>query len=249
MGKYYPPRYLFRRYEILQRVRPAALFLEIGAGELDLSRELLKIFPHGKAIDLSPETRSFYNKLDVETSSRLIFDVTDLINLQETNCYDCVISCEVMEHLEDDRTFLLEISRLLKPRGQVILSVPAHMKFWSIHDEITGHYRRYEKHELVSLLKDAGFENISIIAYGYPFINILRQLRVIYAAKQATQKVQWSKNQQTQCSGINHVSGKFHWLGLLINPCTVLPFNWLAKLFNKTDLSEGYIATANKRLG
>jgi hypothetical protein len=151
-----------------------------------------------------------------------------------------------MEHLEDDKTFLLKIYRQLKPQGQAILSVPAHMKFWSIHDDITGHYRRYERQDIIELFQSAGFKNINVIAYGYPFINILRWMRAVYATRQAGVKGQWNRIQQTQRSGIDHVPSKFHWLGLLINPYTILPLNWIAKLFNTTDLSEGYIVIADK---
>lgn len=248
MAKYYPPRYLFRRYEILRRIKPAEVFLEVGAGGLELSQELLRYFNRGKAIDFSPDTLSIYSKLEPCTTKRLIFEVTDVANLLEKNTYDCVVSCEVMEHCEDDKTFLVKICHQLKPQGQLILSVPAHMKFWSVHDEITGHYRRYERQEIIELLQTAGFDNIKVIAYGYPFINMLRWLRALYATKQARVKEQWNRTQQTQRSGINHVPAQVTWLGMLINPYTTLPLNWIARLFNRTDLSEGYIVTAQKKV-
>lgn len=246
MFQYYPPRYLFRRYEILRLVRPADIFLEIGAGELNLSQELLKYFSRGKAIDFSPETMSCYTSLKPFITKRLSFEVTDVNNIHEEDFYDCVVSCEVMEHLDNDATFLLKIFRLLKPHGQAILSVPANMKFWSIHDEITGHCRRYERKKIIELFQSAGFENINVIAYGYPFVNMLRWIRVLYATRQAKIKRQWNRVQRTQQSGIHHVPSKFSWLGLLVNPHTILPLNWIARLFNTADLSEGYIITADK---
>lgn len=246
MHMYYPPRYLFRRYEILRHVRPAELFLEVGAGSLNLACELLNYFSRGKAVDFSLETQSIYDELSSDITKRLVFESIDIAALPEEASYDCVVACEVMEHFEDDQTFLLKIHRLLKPQGQIILSVPARMKFWSIHDEITGHYRRYERQQIIDLYQAAGFENINVIAYGYPFINMLRRLRVLYAARQACEKTKWSKIEQTQRSGLHHIPTKFHWLGLLINPYTLLPLNWIARLFNKTNLSEGYIAIAEK---
>jgi SAM-dependent methyltransferase len=42
----------------------------------------------------------------------------------EKECYDCVISIDVLEHLEDDQPFLLEINRVLKPGGTAIVTVP-----------------------------------------------------------------------------------------------------------------------------
>jgi hypothetical protein len=54
--KYYPPRYLFRRYELLRRVSEGNHFLEIGAGRLLLSVELLRYFRRGTLIDFSEKS-------------------------------------------------------------------------------------------------------------------------------------------------------------------------------------------------
>ena len=244
--KYYPPRYLLRRYEILRHVRPGKQFLEIGAGGLELSLELLNVFATGKAIDFSRGSLLRYERLANNIKRRLQFELTDIDNIKNDTQFDCIVSCEVMEHIEDDKKFLAGIFSRLKSKGQVILSVPAHGKFWSIHDEITGHIRRYERNQLLDLLKTTGFENIQVIAYGFPFINMLRWLRVCYATRQAKVKRHWDRGEQTRKSGIDHLPAQFSWLGLLINPCTFLPLNWLARLFNKTDLSEGYIVVADK---
>ena len=66
------------------------------------------------------------------------------------------------------------------------------------------------------------------------------------ATRQAKVKRHWDRGEQTRKSGIDHLPAQFSWLGLLINPCTFLPLNWMARLFNKTDLSEGYIVVADK---
>jgi SAM-dependent methyltransferase len=246
MLNYYPPRYLLRRYEILRNVRAGASFLEIGAGGLALSRDLLRYFDNGKALDSSPGSRQIYDSLPASTHERLKFEANELSPAFTEDLYDCVIACEVMEHVEDDQAFMASLHSHIRPNGQTILSVPAHMKFWTIHDEITGHYRRYERNELVDLFRKTGFENIRVIAYGYPFINALRRLRALYARRQARVKREWDKNRQTQKSGLDHVPSQFNWLGILVNPYTFLPLNWVARLFNNTDLSEGYIVIADK---
>ncbi|AUI67552.1 class I SAM-dependent methyltransferase [Beggiatoa leptomitoformis] len=246
MLKYFPPRYLFRRYEILRHLRPAKRFLEVGAGGLALSQELLAYFQAGKAVDFSPNIESYYMALPLPIRQRLTFEQGDVAQLPVADTYDCIVACEVMEHIEDDKQFLTTLYERLVPQGQLLISVPAHMKFWTIHDDITGHFRRYEKQAIIELFQQVGFENITVIAYGYPFINILRWLRALYAKKQAKVKASWDKNQQTQCSGINHVPTIFNWIGLFVNPYTVLPLNWIARLFNQLDLAEGYIIVADK---
>lgn len=246
MPKYYPLRYLFRRYEILRSIKPSVSFLEVGAGNFELSKEFLHFFSFGKAIDFSPETLTLYNELDSATTQRLSFELENIADLPDGGSYDCVVSCEVMEHLQNDKKFLLKLYGQLKPQGQLIVSVPAHMKFWTVHDEITGHFRRYERQEIIELFEQVGFKGIEVIAYGYPFINMLRWLRVLYAVRQAKVKSHWDRTKQTQHSGVNHISSKLYWLGIFINPLTISPLNWIARFFNNFDLSEGYIVIAEK---
>jgi len=42
----------------------------------------------------------------------------------ETNTFDCIVSFQVIEHIEEDRLFLEEIYRVLKPGGKAIISTP-----------------------------------------------------------------------------------------------------------------------------
>jgi SAM-dependent methyltransferase len=244
MIPYFPPRYLFRRYEILRHIRPAECFLEVGAGGLALSSELTRYFTRGHAIDFSPEIAEIYQQLPDKIREKLTFQYGDIYQLPSGKQYDCIIACEVMEHIEDDAQFLRFLKSLLTPQGQLILSVPARMKFWTVHDDIVGHLRRYEKAELMQLMQRVGFESVKIMAYGYPFVNGLRFLRALYAKKQAVIKQQWTAEQQTQHSGIHHVPRSWNSLGLLVNPYTFLPLNWIACLFNGYDLSEGYLIIA-----
>jgi hypothetical protein len=47
---------------------------------------------------------------------------------------------------------------MLRPKGRVILTVPAHRWLWSRIDEIASHQRRYNRRGLISLFQSEGFE-------------------------------------------------------------------------------------------
>lgn len=237
------PRYLLRRYEILKNIKPGYNFLEIGAGRLLLSIELLKHFQSGLSLDFDPQLIPRAERLTPEIKQRLTVRNQDFLTLTGDNYYDSIVSCEVMEHIKDDNYFMEKIYHLLKPNGQVILSVPARMKFWSLHDDIAGHIRRYEKKELISLFQKNNFKDIKVISYGYPFINVLRWMRIILAKKDIKKTKHLSQIELTQLSNINNIPYLFR---LITNKYLFLPLNIISSLFNNFDLSEGYIIVARK---
>ncbi|MBX2964248.1 MAG: class I SAM-dependent methyltransferase [Cyclobacteriaceae bacterium] len=53
----------------------------------------------------------------------MAMNLPPLHGLQD-NAYDCVISFQVIEHIQDDRFFLKEINRVLKPGGIALITTP-----------------------------------------------------------------------------------------------------------------------------
>ncbi len=245
--KYYPPRYLLRRHIVIKKVLSGDKFLEIGAGKLLLSTDLLKYFKNGTCLDFAPGIRKLYKELPEDVRKRLTPKVGDFFKIKLPSDYDCVIACEVMEHVKNDRAFINRAHELLKPGGQIIISVPAKEKYWTVHDEIVGHVRRYEKNRLEKLFNNKKFENVKIISYGYPFINVLWLLRWTLGKIQAREKKQWSSDKQTKESGIGQIPKFFDLLGIISNKYVFYIPNKISELFNRFDLSEGYIITANRK--
>jgi len=247
MLTYNPPRYILRRNEIIPNVKPGANFLEIGAGNLKLTKELLGKFSYGTIIDYSGYTQEFFNQLPNFQKEKLKIIQGDFLKIDIPNSFDCIVCCEVLEHVEDDSLFLEKIHSSLSRGGQLILSVPARMKYWSIHDETVGHLRRYEKDDLIELVSSIGFSEVGLISYGFPFIHLFRIMREILAKQQHTEKKNWSQRKQTETSGALHASKNFNWLGLLINPKSFAPLSFITRIFNRYNLSDGYILIAKKK--
>ena len=71
--------------------------------------------------------------------------------------FDLVAACELIEHLEDDQRAVAELARITRIGGYLLLSVPLQPALWTAHDELAGHFRRYEPAALVQLLQTNGF--------------------------------------------------------------------------------------------
>jgi Methyltransferase domain len=64
---------------------------------------------------------------------------------------------DVIEHIEDDVTFLREMLVYFPRCTCVIIAVPARAEAWSKWDEYYGHYRRYTAESVEHTIRQAGF--------------------------------------------------------------------------------------------
>jgi len=86
------------------------------------------------------------NRVDV------ICPVTDLKFQDEQ--FDTILCTQVLEHVFEHDKMMSEIYRVLKPGGQIILTVPF---VWELHEEPYDFFR-YTKHALKELFEQSGFE-------------------------------------------------------------------------------------------
>lgn len=77
--------------------------------------------------------------------------------------FHMVICAEVLEHIPDQEKAVQEVIRVLKPGGDLVVSVPRYLPerlCWALsesyHRVPKGHIRIYKKKELIALLEDAG---------------------------------------------------------------------------------------------
>lgn len=62
-----------------------------------------------------------------------------------------VIMMDVLEHFADDAELLRQVTRHVAPGGHLCVKVPAQRGLYSAMDRASGHYRRYDRDELVKL--------------------------------------------------------------------------------------------------
>jgi SAM-dependent methyltransferase len=93
--------------------------------------------------------------------------------------FDAVVASDVLEHIEDDRSAMSEITRVLRPGGTLVITVPAHPWLFSRHDAALHHFRRYTRSGLRSLVEQGGLK-IRVLSYWnatlFPAISLYRLL-------------------------------------------------------------------------
>lgn len=60
----------------------------------------------------------------------------------------CYLLTDVLEHVPDDYLFLSTLLARCQVGAHVLMTVPANDALWSSHDEVLGHYRRYDRSQL-----------------------------------------------------------------------------------------------------
>jgi SAM-dependent methyltransferase len=77
--------------------------------------------------------------------------------------FDRVVAAEVLEHIPDDTTAIVELARVLRPGGTMAVTVPRWLPekvCWALsdayHEVEGGHVRIYTRDELVRKLESAG---------------------------------------------------------------------------------------------
>jgi 2-polyprenyl-3-methyl-5-hydroxy-6-metoxy-1,4-benzoquinol methylase len=133
--------------------------LEVGAGTGNLTR-FLRDRDRVLATDVDEQylhllERRFEHHANVKIARYdLSASVPEDVGAQK---YDTILCLNVLEHVADDGAALRRMRFLLEPGGRLVLLVPAHARLYGKIDESIGHFRRYEKGDLATLLTAGGF--------------------------------------------------------------------------------------------
>jgi SAM-dependent methyltransferase len=151
MGKRHIVFDCLRKSRALQR---QALLVDCGAGTGRFVREARAVC-EAIAVDDHEESlaiaRRQLGEAAVRRGSCVALPFTD-------DAADIVTALDVIEHVEADADAVQEMTRILKPGGVMVVTVPAFQALWSNWDVVLHHFRRYRRSRLRALLSSAGME-------------------------------------------------------------------------------------------
>lgn len=274
------PRYRLRKDMVKRILRHEDLegktCLEIGygAGDMLLLYAGLGLEVHG--FDFSP--------LAYENASRRIkrSNKQNKITLYKEEPpvdglkYDYLMAFEVLEHIEDDLAVLEKWASRLKPGGKLLISVPAHKRKWGHSDIAAGHFRRYEKEELIALMEKASIDIHGFWNYGFPLTLLLdpvlhythrNEARFLPIPPKSVQKKQAFEMESEHGKRICRASGLGRrpildkrsfsmesgvkrkqnlFIKFFSTDFFLFPFYVIQRLFFRKDLGSGYLVLGSK---
>ncbi|HZL56997.1 MAG TPA: glycosyltransferase [Bryobacteraceae bacterium] len=143
--------------------------LEIGSGIGNLTRNLCPKRKLYVATDIDPEyleqLRKRFQHRPAVRICKLDAECPDDFQPFEGQL-ETVICLNVLEHLKDDRRVLESIRTVLAPGGRLILLVPNGPAAFGTLDEALGHYRRYTREHLATLLAQTGYELQAMLQFN-----------------------------------------------------------------------------------
>jgi hypothetical protein len=152
-------------------------WLDVGAGDAWIAQHALERLPSTSEITCWDINYSG----DELTSSLAQRPGLHLVATEPAGRFDGILMLDVIEHLEDDLSFLKNIvESQMTEDGWILVSVPAYQFLFTSHDVSLKHYRRYSPSQCVAVLQAAG---LTVESQGSLFQALL-VVRMLQAAKE-----------------------------------------------------------------
>lgn len=147
----------------LKHVGSGNKVLDVGCCLGHISKMIADLGNEVTGIDVTPELIEEARKVFPNVKF-LCVDAMALSNFFSENEFDCVVACEVIEHVLNPNLFLKETFKVLKKGGKLILTT---QNSNAIHFRIRmllgrfrwdpTHFRLYSKSEIINEVRNAGF--------------------------------------------------------------------------------------------
>jgi len=165
--------------KVARTLPEGAEILDAGAGFGQYSWRMASMNKSWKisAVDIKEEQVDDCNRFFRQTgiNERVTYSKGDLTSFNDPLRYNLILSVDVMEHIEDDKTVFKVFYNTLKKGGTLLISTPSDQGGSDVHDHseasfIDEHVRDgYNMEDISETLKEIGFTQVTAAyTYGKP---------------------------------------------------------------------------------
>ena len=141
--------------EAARQFPPAGAILDVGGGNGFVARGLIDAGYEAILLEPGPEGAS--NARSMRNIPGVICATVEDAKFKAESI-PAIGLFDVLEHIEDDRTFVGVLHQMLRGNGTIYVTVPALQWLWSATDVDAGHFRRYSTGQLRERFESGGFE-------------------------------------------------------------------------------------------
>lgn len=144
---------------LAKHVHAPAKILDAGCGTGGLAKDCA-YYGYVAAIDINPTAIKFARRKNISSVKK-----ASVCSLPfKSNYFDAVLCLDVLYHRDvpDDQEAVRECYRVLKPKGMMILRVPAFEFLRGSHDIVVYTKKRYKASEIEKLVTESGFHIVKL---------------------------------------------------------------------------------------
>ncbi len=130
--------------------------LDIGCGTGIILKEFQSKGKDVYGTDISNEAIQFAQKRGLTNIFNIDFSKEPI----PQKYFDLILCLDVLEHIENDKAALLNITKNMQADSHLLLTVPAFPLLWGADDIVLHHKRRYTKKQLTELFNACGLRII-----------------------------------------------------------------------------------------
>lgn len=165
-------KYIIKRFYLKASLK----ILDLGCGRGDFLEVFKSLGFHVAGVDSSKAT---LEKLSGLYEVKLCDLKKDKIPYSD-NSFDLIFSKSVLEHLENPENYFVEIYRILKPHGRVLILTPDWYSQYKVFYNDFTHQKPYTQESLGKMLLYYGFKDVRVeYFYQLPILWKLPVLKII----------------------------------------------------------------------
>lgn len=163
-------------FDIIKKRRnknSSGLAMDIGCGDIFFLTQFSSLYPKFNLIGIDTAfTKDMTATLLKKRANNNLSLYDDVKNVNIDQKTSVVFLMDVLEHIDDDVSFLKEVSqqKFIDQDTLFVITVPAFNSLYCKHDEWLGHYRRYSRKMLKQSIIKAELEYMT---GGYFFFTLL----------------------------------------------------------------------------